>query len=178
MEVYHHEQKWTETSSLANKIGFNVLSPLTPTRFSDNNQNRPDILDIALAKGVALRLGGIRTFQRFNSDDCPVLLKLGFLTGDWSNPVKTITIWKKVSVALEEINNPALSVISKDIVSTDEIDHAKGILTTHVRTVIKKKPRKVPANIDHRKLPRDVLMMPRVKNAALRRVGACPAPFN
>ncbi|GBP83429.1 hypothetical protein EVAR_60358_1 [Eumeta japonica] len=47
-----------------------------------HNQHRPDIFDIALVKRVALRLGGIETVQRLNSDHRPVLLKLCPLTGD------------------------------------------------------------------------------------------------
>ncbi|GBP18791.1 hypothetical protein EVAR_93219_1 [Eumeta japonica] len=62
------------SSNNINRLGFNVLSPLTPTQFPDSNQHRPDILDIALLKRLALRLGGIETLQRFNSDHCPVHL--------------------------------------------------------------------------------------------------------
>ncbi|GBP36912.1 RNA-directed DNA polymerase from mobile element jockey [Eumeta japonica] len=78
-------------SSLVGKIEFDVLSLLTPTRFPGNNQHRPDILGIALVKGVALRLGGIETLQCLNSDHRLMLLKLDrLMTGDRPNPVKTI----------------------------------------------------------------------------------------
>ncbi|GBP28753.1 hypothetical protein EVAR_19795_1 [Eumeta japonica] len=106
--------------------GFNILSPLTLTRFPDNNQHRPDILDITLVKGVALRLRGIETLQRLDFDYCFVLLKLGLLTGDRLNPVKTITNWKKILVALEKIDTPALSDVPNDIVYIDEFDYGIG----------------------------------------------------
>ncbi|GBP61902.1 RNA-directed DNA polymerase from mobile element jockey [Eumeta japonica] len=151
-------------SSFADKVEFNILSPLTPTRFSGNNQHRPYILHIALVKGVALRLGSIETLQRLNSDR--------------PNPIKTITNWKRMSVTVEKTDIPALSYISNDIVSTDEIDHAIWVLITHVKTVVKNKSRQVPANKDHRKFPRDVLIPLRAKNAALRGASAYLTPFN
>ncbi|GBP85168.1 hypothetical protein EVAR_61013_1 [Eumeta japonica] len=108
-------------------IGFNALLPLIPTRFLDNNQHKPDILDIALVKRVALRLGGIETLQLLNADHRPMLLKLCPLIGDRPNPVKTITNWKIVSVTLEKMDTPELSDIPNDIISTGEIDHAIGL---------------------------------------------------
>ncbi|GBP64852.1 hypothetical protein EVAR_89931_1 [Eumeta japonica] len=65
-------------------------SPLAPTQFPENNRHGPNIIDIALVKGVALRLGGIETLQHLNSNHRPVLLKLGPLTDDRPNPRKTI----------------------------------------------------------------------------------------
>ncbi|GBP19715.1 hypothetical protein EVAR_8875_1 [Eumeta japonica] len=122
-------------SSVVDKIGFSVLSLLTPTGFPDNNRHKSDILDIALVKRVALRLEGIETFQCLNSDHCSVLLKLGPLIGDKLNPVKTITNWKKLSFALEKIDTPALRDIPNDIVLTDEINHSTGV--HHPRLLVK-----------------------------------------
>ncbi|GBP04851.1 hypothetical protein EVAR_3754_1 [Eumeta japonica] len=125
--------KGQEPRRSISKIGASVvLLPLTPNGFPVNNQHSPDILGIALVKVVALRLRGIETLQRLNSDLRLVLLKLSPLMGDRPNPIKTITNWKRVSVALEKIDIFALSDISDDIVLTDEINYAIGSLTTHV----------------------------------------------
>ncbi|GBP55629.1 hypothetical protein EVAR_35865_1 [Eumeta japonica] len=66
--------------------------------------------------------------------------------------------------------------IPDDIRTTEEIDHAIGALTSHVRTVVEKYERKVPASSDRRKFPPDILELIRAKNAALRRASAYPTP--
>ncbi|GBP00021.1 hypothetical protein EVAR_74353_1 [Eumeta japonica] len=153
-------------SSLADKLELNVLSRLTLTGFPNNNQHKPDILDIVLFKGVAPKLGAIEILQRLNSDHRPVLYRASsfiIVYDDESNPVRIITNWKRVLVAFEKIDISASNDVPKGIVSTDEIDHAIRVLTTLVRTVVNNKSRKVSTNTDHQKLPRDILCCPEPK---------------
>ncbi|GBP58043.1 RNA-directed DNA polymerase from mobile element jockey [Eumeta japonica] len=63
-----------EMEALAEDIHFNVVPPLSPTHYHSNDNYRPDILDIALMKGVALKLSCIETLQYLNSDHGPVLM--------------------------------------------------------------------------------------------------------
>ncbi|GBP03898.1 Probable RNA-directed DNA polymerase from transposon X-element [Eumeta japonica] len=97
---------------------------------------------------------------------------------DGGRPISTIKItdWKRVSTGLEKIDTPPLNSIPDDIRSTEEIDHAIGALTSHVRTVVEKCERKVPASSDHRKFPPDIFELIRAKNKALRRASAYPTP--
>ncbi|GBP23144.1 hypothetical protein EVAR_13165_1 [Eumeta japonica] len=74
---------------------------------------------------------------------------------------------ERVSTALEEIYTPALNNTPDIIETTDEINSAIGTFTNHIKTVIEKSSRVVPAYIDHRKLPADALEMLKAKNAAL-----------
>ncbi|GBP48567.1 hypothetical protein EVAR_38542_1 [Eumeta japonica] len=53
-----------EMVALAEDFHFNIVTPL-----------RPDILDIAVMKGVAMKLGCIDILQRLNSDHRPVLIR-------------------------------------------------------------------------------------------------------
>ncbi|GBP17989.1 Nucleic-acid-binding protein from transposon X-element [Eumeta japonica] len=121
---------------LTRDLHFNIVAPPTPTHYPFNDNHRPDILDIALIKGVALRLSCIETLRCLNSDHRPVLIRLGSLTGDCSPLNKTITNWQKVSTVLEEIDTPILNNVPNDIVSTGDIDNAIGTLTNHIRTVV------------------------------------------
>ncbi|GBP36323.1 Probable RNA-directed DNA polymerase from transposon X-element [Eumeta japonica] len=160
--------------TLADDLHFDIINPLTPTYYPNDVNRRPDILDIALLKGVALKFSCIETLQCLNSDQRPVLMRLGSLTGDCPPTVKTITNWQKVSTALEAIDTPILNKIPNDIVSTDDIDNAIGALTNHIRTVVDGSSRTVPANSDRKELPRDVKELIRAKNAALRRASKYP----
>ncbi|GBP67634.1 Probable RNA-directed DNA polymerase from transposon BS [Eumeta japonica] len=97
---------------------------------------------------------------------------------DGGRPISTIKItdWKRVSTAFEKIDTPPLNSIPDDIRTTEQIDHAIGALTSHVRTVVKRCEREVPASSDRRKFPPDILELIRAKNKALRRASAYPTP--
>ncbi|GBP64384.1 Probable RNA-directed DNA polymerase from transposon BS [Eumeta japonica] len=97
---------------------------------------------------------------------------------DGGRPISTskITDWKRESTAFEKIDTLPLNSIPDDMRTTEEIDHAIGALTSHVRTVVEKCERKVPASSDRRKFPPDILELIRAKNAALRRASAYPTP--
>ncbi|GBP61131.1 hypothetical protein EVAR_46782_1 [Eumeta japonica] len=107
----------------------------------------------------------------------PVLLKLGFFTGE-EQPIeiKTLIDWKRVSTALEEVDTPNLNFILDDIVPNNNIDITIGALTKHIRSVVKRYQRKVPANSDRWGLPADVRELIRAKNAPLHRASAYPTP--
>ncbi|GBP89489.1 RNA-directed DNA polymerase from mobile element jockey [Eumeta japonica] len=140
--------------ALAEDLHFNIITPPTPTFYHNNVRYRPDILDIALMRGIRLSYRGLPPLR------------------------KTITSWKKVSAALEETDTPVLNNIPDDIVSTDDIDNAIGALTSHITTVVENSSRKVPAKSDRKELPRDVIELIRDKNAALRRAGKYPTREN
>ncbi|GBP43256.1 hypothetical protein EVAR_39314_1 [Eumeta japonica] len=129
----------------------------------------PDILDVALMKGLALRLNCIEILQCLHSDHRPVLMKLDSLTGNCLPLNKTITNWQKVLTVLEEIDTPILNNIPNDIVSTDNIDYAICSLTNHIRTVVDNNSRVVPAKSDRKELPSYISELIRAKNAALLR---------
>ncbi|GBP70962.1 hypothetical protein EVAR_48970_1 [Eumeta japonica] len=84
-------------------------------------------------------------------------LKLGSFTGE-EQPIeiKTIIDWKRVSTAFEKVDTPNLNVVPDNIVSNNGIDTAIEALTKHIRSVLKRCQRKVPANSDRRGLPADV----------------------
>ncbi|GBP32504.1 Probable RNA-directed DNA polymerase from transposon BS [Eumeta japonica] len=154
-----------------------IIAPLTPTYLPANVRHRPEILDLAVLKGVVLNLSSIETVHCLGSDHLPVLLKLGSFTGEKQNIVtKTIIDWKRVSTPLEEVDTPNLNVIPDDIVSNKDIDTAIGALTKRIRSVVKRCQRKVPANSDRRGLPADVRELIIAKNAALCRASAYPTP--
>ncbi|GBP43089.1 hypothetical protein EVAR_96351_1 [Eumeta japonica] len=94
----------------ASDLHFNIVTPLTPTYYPNNVNHRPNILDIALMKGVALKFSCIEPLQWLNSDHRPVLMRLGSLIGDCPPSTKTITNRQKVSTALEEIDTPILTL--------------------------------------------------------------------
>ncbi|GBP19322.1 Probable RNA-directed DNA polymerase from transposon BS [Eumeta japonica] len=109
--------------------------------------------------------------------DIEALLALGdavILFGDfnykntnWGCAVTNPGDWKRLSTALEEVDTSALNNIPDVIETTDEIDSSLGALTNHIRTVVKRCSRVVPASVDHRKLPADALELLRAKNATL-----------
>ncbi|GBP89609.1 RNA-directed DNA polymerase from mobile element jockey [Eumeta japonica] len=163
---------------LAGNLHFNIVTPPTPTHNPFNDNHRSDVLDIALMKGVALRLSCIETLQCLNSDHRPVLIRLGSLAGDCPPLNKTVTNWQKVFTVLQKIDIPILNNIPNDIVSTDDIDHAIGALINHIRTVVDNSSWVVPVNSDRKELPRHVSELIRAENAALRRAGTYPTCEN
>ncbi|GBP88549.1 Probable RNA-directed DNA polymerase from transposon X-element [Eumeta japonica] len=96
---------------------------------------------------------------------------------DDGRPVSAVKItdWKRVSTAFKKIDTH-LNSIPDDINTIEQIDHAIGALTSHVRTVVEKCEREVPASSDRRKFPPDILELIRAENAALRRASAYPIP--
>ncbi|GBP09547.1 hypothetical protein EVAR_91261_1 [Eumeta japonica] len=77
------------------------------------------------------------------------IVKMGPPDGGRPIPTIKITDWKKVSTAFEK-STPPLNSIPDDIRTTEQIDHAIGALTSHVRTVVKRCEREVPASSDRR----------------------------
>ncbi|GBP88541.1 RNA-directed DNA polymerase from mobile element jockey [Eumeta japonica] len=159
------------------EFDFEIVTPSAATHVPNNDRHRPSVLDIAITKGVALNLNRIETLHDLTSDHRPVLLKMG--PPDGGRPISTtikITDWKKVSTALEKIDTPPLNNIPDVIRTTDEIDSAIGALTSHIKTVVERCEREVPASSDRRKFPPEILELIRAKNAALRRASAYPTP--
>ncbi|GBP73624.1 RNA-directed DNA polymerase from mobile element jockey [Eumeta japonica] len=122
--------------ALAKNLHFNIVTPLYPTHYPNNNNQRSDILNIAPMKGVALKLSCIEFLMCLNSDYRPVLMRLGSLIADCPPSTKTITNWQKVSAPLDEIDTPILNSFPNYIFSTNDIDNAIGALTNHIRIVV------------------------------------------
>ncbi|GBP82285.1 hypothetical protein EVAR_86639_1 [Eumeta japonica] len=163
---------------LAKDLHFDVIAPPTQTYFPNNVRNRPDILDIALMRRVALNVRCIEILQNLNSDHRTVLLKIGPPDGEQPPKNKTVTSWRKVSLLLEETDTPIINNIPDNIETTDEIDYAIGALTNHIATVVEDSSREVPAADSRRKLPEDVRVLLKAKNAAMRRASAYPTCEN
>ncbi|GBP33343.1 hypothetical protein EVAR_30933_1 [Eumeta japonica] len=145
-----------EMEAFANNLHFNIVTLLTPPYYPNNNNHKPDNQDIALMKGIALKLSYIEPLQCLDSDHRPVLMRLGSLTADCLPSTKTITNWQKMSTVLEEIDTPILNSIPNGIVSTHGIDNAIDALTNHIRTVVENSSRTLPGKSDRKEMPRDV----------------------
>ncbi|GBO99308.1 RNA-directed DNA polymerase from mobile element jockey [Eumeta japonica] len=161
---------------LQDRLEFEIIAPSVATHYPHNVTHRPSTIDIALTKGVVLNLNRIETLHKLTSDHRLVLLKMGPPDGGRPNPTCKITDWKRVLTALEKIDTPPLNSIPDNIRTIDEINSAIGALTSHIRTVVKKCEREVPASSDHRKFPPVILELIRAKNKALRRASAYPTP--
>ncbi|GBP24552.1 hypothetical protein EVAR_79460_1 [Eumeta japonica] len=83
-------------------------------------------------------------------------MRLEPVSNDRPSDIKIITNWINVSFVLEEINTSALNKIPNDIDSTKNIDNAIDSLTSHIKTVVEKNSRNVPANSDCRELLADI----------------------
>ncbi|GBP32126.1 hypothetical protein EVAR_80893_1 [Eumeta japonica] len=129
-------------------------------------------------RGVALNVKCIETLQSLHSDHRPVLLRVGLPDGEQPPKNKIITSWRKVLLLFEETDTPILNNIPDNIETTDEIDYAIGALTNHIATVVEDNSREVPAADSRQKLPEDVRVLLRAKNAAMRCASAYPTCEN
>ncbi|GBP16386.1 Probable RNA-directed DNA polymerase from transposon BS [Eumeta japonica] len=105
-------------------------------------------------------------------------LAVGPPDGEQPSKKKIITSWRKVSFLLEETDTPILNNIPDNIKTTDEIDHTIGALTNYIATVVENSSREVPAADSRRKLPEDVRVLLKAKNAAMRCASAYPTCEN
>ncbi|GBP96121.1 hypothetical protein EVAR_8584_1 [Eumeta japonica] len=91
-------------TTLAEDRKFAIVAPLTLTHLPANLCHKPEMLDLAILKGVVLNLSSTEALHCLGSDHLPVLLKLGSFTGkEQTIETKTIIGWKQVSFALEEV---------------------------------------------------------------------------
>ena len=168
---------------LSDSLNFDVIAPMQPTHFPHNQNQRPDVLDIALLKNVNLRLHSIETLHELTSDHRPVIMVLaprsGPLDPNQPPPTRVITDWRKVSESLKSTNSPHLDTIPDHIVSEEDTTNAIDSFTAHVQSVLNDCSREVPAMDDHRwKLPDDVRALLTEKNAAVRAYSAFPCHAN
>lgn len=157
---------------------FDIIAPLEPTRFPGNPNHRPEILDIALLKGVALRLSSITVLHELDSDHRPVLMRLGPDPTTDLTPTKTIVDWKRLGASLQAANSPDLDKIPDHIQTSEDVTLAIDALTSHLRTVIGDSSKQVPAVDDRWALPEDVRRMMNAKNAATRAYDSAPSREN
>ncbi|GBP94768.1 RNA-directed DNA polymerase from mobile element jockey [Eumeta japonica] len=165
-------------AKLLRKLKFDIMAPLTLTHYADDLVSHPSIIDIAITKGVAFNVNCIEPIHRLVSDHRPVLLRMGPPTGGCPKPMIKITDWKRVSSALEKVDTPAFNNIPDAIETTDEIDSSIEAITNHIRTMVERCLRVVPASVNRRKLPANTLELLRAKKAALRHACAYPSRDN
>lgn len=163
---------------LIDSLPFDLLAPLEPTHFPHNVEHRPDILDIALLKNVALTLRSIEVLHELDSDHRPVLLRLG--PHPSSTPrTRTLVDWDKVQSGLLQTDPPLLRDIPDTITTTDETDQAIDSFTNYLNTVRSEASREVSAeDIQNRPLPREVRELVTRKNRAIRTYSNHPSAEN
>ncbi|GBP61343.1 hypothetical protein EVAR_50825_1 [Eumeta japonica] len=127
---------------------------------------------------VALNVRCIETLQSLNSHHRPLLLRVGPPDGEQPPKNKIITSWRNVSLLLEETDTRILNNIPVNIETTDEINYVIGALTNHIATVVENSSKEVPATDSRQKLSKDVRVLLRAKNAAMRRANAYPTCEN
>ncbi|GBP97817.1 hypothetical protein EVAR_80951_1 [Eumeta japonica] len=119
--------------------------------------NRPRAC--AIAGYVQLRTD--RTHAR-RGDHRPVLLKWSSRRREACFHRQNYRLEKSVD-RVRKIDTPPLNSIADDISTIEQIDHAIGAFTSHVRTVVEKCEQEVPASSDRRKFPPDILELIRAK---------------
>lgn len=156
-------------------FNLDLVSPVAPTCFPDNLNHRSDVLDIAIFKGITLKLRSLEVLHELDSDHRPVLAHLG--ADPNSNPpprTKSVVNWKKLGETLNSISSPDLDKIPDDIVTRDDVNRSIDALTSHLRTAVDAASRQVPAETHERwRLPDDARDLIRKKNAALRAFDWC-----
>ena len=155
---------------------FEILAPLTPTRFGPIGQ--PDILDIAILQGVSLRLRSIEVIPELSSDHRPVIVKLGPECPP-SPPKTTITDW---SMFAERLGNPDTDPTDDipDRFDSAEVAEAEiNRLTDRLGNTLDECSREITLNPEgYFKIPRDLRKLIRRKNIATRAHDSFPSPAN
>lgn len=155
--------------SLAEELNFDIIPPSTPTFFPGDLTKRPDILDLALLKGIALQLRSLEVLHELDSDHRPVLTQLGPDPTDRLTRTKTVVNWELLGENLKAISSPDLDKIPDDIVTPDDISLSIDALTSHLQTAIGNSSKQVPAEDNRRwALPEDARELLRAKHAATR----------
>lgn len=163
---------------LIESLPFDLLAPLEPTHYPHNVEHRPDILDIALLKNVALTLRSIEVLHELNSDHRPVILRLG----PHSNNVprtRTLVDWEKVRSGLLQTDSPLLRDIPDNITTTEQTDQAIDSFTNYLNAIRSEASREVSAeDIQSRPLPRELRELLTRKNRAIRTYSNHPSAEN
>lgn len=161
---------------LTEHLNLDIILPSSPTYYPDNVANRPDILDFALTKGVALHLRAIDVHNDLGSDHRPVSLVLG-APAHTTPATKTFTNWEGYKKSLinkfEDPNSP-LAVEADHFDSTAKIDDSVNTLTQTIQSALHDNERVV--KVPNQKLPLAVKNLIQRKNAALRRAALYPTP--
>ncbi|CAH2088194.1 unnamed protein product [Euphydryas editha] len=90
---------------------FSRLLPYLPHNFPIGRMTSADVLDVAILKGVTLKLRYIEeTIPELDLDYRPVLIELGPDT-QLSFPTRVVTNWKKLDELLQSIDSHTLSDI-------------------------------------------------------------------
>ncbi|CAH2108991.1 unnamed protein product [Euphydryas editha] len=160
-------------------LDFEVIAPQTPTRFPFRNSNdRPDVLDIAILRGVTLQLRTIETLSELDSDHRPVLIKLGPDT-ELTHPTKIVVDWKKLDTELQSTDSFTLNRIPDTIDTVDAAIAAADNLTSFIKDKIDGCSREIPIRPGARwELPEELKDLIRRKNAQIRAHDTYPTDDN
>lgn len=163
-----------------NSLDFEILAPRTATRFppTESSPGSPEVLDIALIKGITLHLRSIEVLSELDSDHRPVVIQLG-PDPDLRQPVKTIIDWKKLSSELSSTDSPQLNDIPDEIDSADTAKMAASKLTDFVQQKIEGCSREIPIRPGERwQISEELRDLIRRKNAQTRAHDKYPTAEN
>lgn len=165
--------------SLTDQLNINLVAPYEPTRFphSDHRNQRPNILDMALLRGVTLALRSVEVIHELDSDHRPVLFKLG--PTQRTTQLKKIVDWKKFNTTIQSTQSEYLTQIPDQIETASAAVAAASSLTNHIKSAIESSSREIPDTYQGRwELPEELRDLLRRKNAATRRYDRHPTVEN
>lgn len=147
-----------------------VDAPVAPTFYHNNPNFRPDILDIALLRGVR-QTHSLTTLAELSSDHNPVLLQLGLDAAHQDTITIRKTDWSEFTrIALENIGKVP------DLTTTDDIDKAVNHLTATIQNGIEAatNTRETPHRAE--RPPQSIIDLISEKNRARKRAQRTLAP--
>lgn len=164
----------------AHFMDFEVIAPLRPTRYPTADGHRPDVLDIAILKGVALQVRSIESLSELASDHRPVLIQLG-PDNTRAPETKTVIDWKTLFKRLQSTDpeSPHTYIPPHAVASVEGAKEESVKLTSHIQRMIDECSRTVPVHPDgRRELPEAAKDLIRRKNAATRAYDKYPTDAN
>lgn len=155
---------------LHDRLDFDVVATLAPTRYPRVSGHNPSVLDIALLKNITLQVCSVEVLDAITSSDHrPVVLQLGPTDDGRLTHSRVVTDWKKLGQVIDQ-SSPHLDAIPDVITTTDETDCAISSLTGHLQASYKECSREVPSmDPSHRfELPEDMRQLMTERNRASR----------
>lgn len=158
-------------------LNLELIAPLEATHYPYNVNHRPDILDIALFKGISLSLTSIRVYHELESDHRPVVIQLGPVS-PLVPEKRIVTDWTRVREKLAVLKSPDLDLVPDDISTPQDVDTAISCLTRHLGRVVTECSEERPVVNGRWELPAGVKELIRKKNAARRLYHRWPSEDN
>ncbi|CAH2208798.1 jg5228, partial [Pararge aegeria aegeria] len=139
----------------------------------DRPNDRPDILDIALLKNIALEVYSLEVLSELCSDHRPVQLQLGPLPTE-APPSRTIIDYKTLAEHLKSKESEHLSRIPDTIDSLEDARVASQHLVNHIGHSVSISSRVMPIGPVRRPLPDEARQLITNKNRLQRAHDKCP----